>query len=464
MTPSAFDQTISSISLVIIGIGLTYFFLCMGSGVLHLWRAGGLGSQDGHRYGENEDGVDPVDADLADLCLAYDVYFLVPCLNEEAVIGTTVRGLLQNPNSRVIVIDDASDDRTAEIAREEGQGRALVLSRTLPNARLGKGPALNAAFELVKADVAERELDTKQVLICVMDADGRLSRDAVSVVAPLFDDPEVGGVQLAVRIRNKHQLITRVQDFEFWGLSATSQFGRVSTGTVSLGGNGQFTRLSALLALDDDPWSTSLTEDLDLAITMLLAGWKLTTTPLASVEQQAVDSLKRLVKQRTRWFQGHMTCGKRLGDVWKSPDLSHSACIEVSLYLLVPWLLVLPWSIVFHIGLYEMIRHAVDGSNSLVLGSNLLSRVVYVFTWYALSFFPSIVSGMLYYRREKACSLPKAYLVGHALVLGNYLAYTACWRAFFRMLRGKDGWDKTSRSSEPAVPIAAPVVAGAGGV
>jgi glycosyltransferase involved in cell wall biosynthesis len=450
MTNSLFGQIIGTLSMIIIGVGLMYFVLCMGGGVLQLRKAGGLGAQSMHTYG----------ATGADVCLDDDfpfaTYFLVPCLNEEAVIGQTVRGLLEHPNARVIVIDDDSDDRTVEVALEAGAGRVLIHSRVRPNARLGKGAALNDAFPIIKRDVRDRGLDPDRVIVGVMDADGQLSVDAVRHVAPLFDDPDVGGVQLAVRIRNKGKLITTVQDFEFWGLSATSQFGRISTGTVSLGGNGQFTRLTALLELDGDPWSSSLTEDLDLAITLLLAGWRLTTTPAASVDQQAVDSLGRLVRQRTRWFQGHMTCGRNLGRIWRSTKLSHAAVLEMTLYLLVPWLLVLPWSIVFHIGLFEMVRGAVAGETTLVLGNTVVSRGVYIVTWYLLSFFPAIAAGMLYYRREQKAPLWKAYLLGHALVLGNYLAYTACWRALFRMIRGQTGWDKTSRSAEAPAPDPAP--------
>ena len=40
------------------------------------------------------------------------VYYLIPCLNEELVIADTVRSLLADPRGLVVVVDDASDDRT----------------------------------------------------------------------------------------------------------------------------------------------------------------------------------------------------------------------------------------------------------------------------------------------------------------------------------------------------------------
>ena len=64
---------------------------------------------------------------------------LVAARDEEAAIADTVAGLKRAfPDAEVIVADDGSRDRTAELAEEEG---AVVLR--LP--RLGKGQALSAA-------------------------------------------------------------------------------------------------------------------------------------------------------------------------------------------------------------------------------------------------------------------------------------------------------------------------------
>ncbi len=88
-----------------------------------------------------------------------------------------------------------------------------------------------------------------------MDADGRLSAGALDAVLPLFADECVGGVQLPVRIRRvRGSILTLLQDLEFWGVCAIAQLGRIGSGTVSLGGNGQFTRLTALLELGQQPW------------------------------------------------------------------------------------------------------------------------------------------------------------------------------------------------------------------
>jgi 1,2-diacylglycerol 3-beta-glucosyltransferase len=435
----------NALAAVVISLSLVYFLVAMLAGLHELRKhKASLGTQGDASYDR------PFENDPE----TFDTYVMIPCLNEEVVIGDTVAALRGGRRSTTIVIDDGSDDATASIAEEKGGPDTIVLRRVLPNARQGKGEALNDAYRLVQKMVAERGQDPERVLIVVMDADGRLSDGAFSHILPLFEDPAVGGLQLAVRIRNRStNFLTRFQDFQFWSMSAVTQFGRRKTGTVSLGGNGQFTRLTALQQLNRDPWSSSLTEDLDLAISLLTNGWRLETTPHASVDQQAVEDLKRLITQRRRWYQGHMMAGKRIGEVWTAPKLSHLSAMEVSAYLSVPWLFDLPWSILWHWTLFGFVTNAgstfsyVNGPVSLVLG---------VVVWYLLTFAPSILTTMVYLRRDRRNSLWQCLLMGHAFLVMNYLSFVCAWGALYRIIRGKRGWDKTARTAEAPTPLAAP--------
>jgi len=436
------DVVVGLISLLLVGAGLCYFLATIGAGLLENRRHRKHGARPSTEASTGAGGGDDGEP--------ITVYFLVPCLNEEAVIGSTVAALLTHAGARVVVVDDASDDGTAEVMASFRGDNVMVVSRTLPQAREGKGPALNVGFRAVVADATARGLDPSRVLVCVMDADGELTPDAFDHVLPLFGDPLVGGVQLGVRIKNRRtNLLTRMQDFEFWGISATAQMGRIRPGTVSLGGNGQFTRLSALLALGGAPWSAALTEDLDLTITLMLAGWKLTSTPGASVNQQGIESVRKLIRQRTRWFQGHMSCLGRLGPLWKCSTLSNLALVEISVYLLIPWLFVLPWSILFHVAVWQMIENiggltvgTDDLAGRLTLGATLAF-------WYVMAFAPSIFAGYIYYRREGGYGRLRAAALGHMLVPYNYIAFASCWLATVRKLRGRTGWEKTARRREP---------------
>src|SRR5207245_709354 len=180
----------------------------------------------------------------------------------------------------------------------------------------------------------------------------------------------------------------------------------------------------------------SLTEDLALGWSLLVAGWKRSTTSEASVDQEGVDSIGLLLRQRTRWFQGHMTCGKRLGELWSSPNLPNLASLEICLNLLVPWVLLLVWSVVIHLVYYRtIVRWSSSGTS--VYGTTTLSVAGFVFFLYMLSFLPNIIAGFVYHRRDPDVSLMKGLFYGHFSVIVNYLYYFACWSAFIRVLRGK---------------------------
>jgi 1,2-diacylglycerol 3-beta-glucosyltransferase len=395
------------------------------------------------------------------------VYFIVPCLNEERVIEDSLRNLLADPRGIVVVVDDASDDRTARIAAGFDPDRVVLVRRQLPDARRGKGPALNAGFARLLEDAAARGIAPSRVTVCVMDADGRLSDGAVDAVLPLFADERVGGVQLPVRIRRvKGSVLTLLQDLEFWGVCAVAQLGRIGSGTVSLGGNGQFTRLAALLELGDRPWRARLTEDLDLALALATAGWRLTSTPDAYVSQQGLPKLRALINQRTRWYQGHMQAGRWLPKLWSSRRVAHLSMLELTLYLLVPWALVLPWSLIFNYNLVLMSLWVAGWVSEPGLGGDLTQRILTVVIWYSVSCIPIWMAGYLYSRQRRKAGPFRALLLGHLLLLGNYITYIACWRGFLRLIVGANGWQKTKRHRErshradrrrqPAVAAASP--------
>ncbi|HEX4833141.1 MAG TPA: glycosyltransferase family 2 protein [Trebonia sp.] len=374
-------------------------------------------------------------------------YFLVPCLNEELVIAATVKALLADTRARVIVVDDASDDATGEVAKAADPERVTVVRRELPAARLGKGPALNTGFAAILYDAAAREIVAGRMIVCVMDADGELSPGALDEVLPLFTDGTVGGVQLPVKIRNTGSFLTVLQDLEFWGVAAVGQMGRNVTGTVSLGGNGQFTRLTVLLELGREPWRPRLTEDLDLGLALSVSGWRLVSTPRAHVTQQGVPSLKALVRQRTRWYQGHLAASEWLGQVWSSPRVSHLGMIELTLYLMIPWVLVLPWSLFMNYNMVMTVGWAMGWAAGPPIGTTPVEQAASIGSWYLMSFLPLWTAGYLYFKQRR-CNFLRAMLIGHLLLVGNYIAYVACWRALFRHLTGSRGWQKTGRVEE----------------
>ena len=235
------------------------------------------------------------------------IVILMPCLNEAEVIGASVRRLtsIPDPGLRIMVIDDGSDDDTAQVAAQAGDERVEVVRRRPPHARLGKGEALNDALSIVRS--RSTSVPSSRVIVGVMDADGRLDPHAISEARRAFAPQEVGAVQMGVRINNRFgSLLARMQDMEFVIFTEVFQRGRRRVRSVGMGGNAQFVRLSALDALGPRPWTRSLTEDFDLGIRLNATGWTNEFWSASAVHQQGVTSMRRLMRQRTRWFQGNL--------------------------------------------------------------------------------------------------------------------------------------------------------------
>ena len=76
-----------------------------------------------------------------------DIVVLIPCYNEEVAVPLVVRDFrLALPNARIFVYDNASTDRTAEVARAAG---ARVGHEPFP----GKGNVMRRMFSDIEADV-----------------------------------------------------------------------------------------------------------------------------------------------------------------------------------------------------------------------------------------------------------------------------------------------------------------------
>jgi len=382
--------------------------------------------------------------------------FIVPCLNEELVIGQSIDRLLAlpNPNFAVLVVDDGSDDRTSEIVESYDDPRILLLRRTPPEARQGKGEALNAAFQRLRRASAAAGRSSDDVIVAVIDADGRLDRNVLYEVAPFFNAPDAGAVQIGVRMYNAGEsVLARMQDFEFVTFTEIFQRARQRVGSVGLGGNGQFARLSALETLGDAPWTQCLTEDLDLGLRLLVGGWTNNFCPTTKVNQQAVTSIRRLVRQRSRWFQGHLQCWARLPMVVRS-SLPSRATADLVQHLLSPALvLVMTVPIVtFTVGMLA----ATVYSPSAVAHAWFAHGGLLVAVWYMLSFGVAPFYGFCYWLREHSTSLPRAIALAHLYTLYSYLWFPAGWWAVWRIVTGRRGWAKTARTPDAAIAHPSP--------
>jgi cellulose synthase/poly-beta-1,6-N-acetylglucosamine synthase-like glycosyltransferase len=372
--------------------------------------------------------------------------FLVPALDEEVTIADSVQRLLaaECAHRLVLVIDDGSTDRTGEILSTITDPDLVVLSRRPPEAQLGKAAALNAAWRMLDAGLREGrwgDWPRDRIVVVVVDADGRLGSQSPALVASHFADPRVGGVQLRVRIYNRDHVLTWFQDVEFGTFGLLYQLGRSHLGTAGMGGNGQFNRLSALDDVVADPaegpWRDTLTEDQDLGLRLIVAGWHGRQEIQAPVEQQGVFNLRRLLRQRTRWAQGNLQALTHLRALARC---DRSLLVRADL---IGWLLMPFFQFVVAITFVMTVIFVGFGLG----GFGSASGLVGVVTFYLLGI-GGVLFGCLAWGAERGrWGMVLGWLVAHVYVLYSFLIWPVLARAAVRQLFGRGGWAKTSREA-----------------
>lgn len=382
--------------------------------------------------------------------------FMVPALNEEVTIADAVHrlALVNVTHSQILVINDGSQDATAAILESMRAeiGQLTVLTRVAPNARQGKSQALNDAWRYLHDQVLGTGRyagwDPAKVLAVIVDADGRLDPDA-GKVAYHFDDERVGGVQAQVRIYNQHAPLTLAQDLEFGIFGSLFQLGRSGWGTANMGGNGQFNRLSALdqIAVADEngqlgPWRAGrLTEDQDIGLRLLNAGWTGRQASDVTIQQQGLHSLRKLFRQRVRWSQG----GWQVLDLIR-PSLGNKTVgvipkLDQCWYLLTPII-----QVALGLCLALSVGFLVFG---LVEPGWRLWVIVFMYLFSAV---PGIIGVLFARRRPGLIPFLVNILVAHLYVIYSWLIYPVVYVPLIRHLSRATSWTKTNREEIALAP------------
>ncbi|HRV59214.1 MAG: glycosyltransferase [Solirubrobacterales bacterium] len=393
----------------------------------------------------------------------FEWVFLVPALNEEVTIADSVSRLeaLEIRRKRIVVINDGSDDRTAEILAERTDPDLYVVERKPPEARQGKAAALNFAFHEV---TSRFKFNPETTIFCVVDADGRIAPDSLPFVAQHFMESEVGGVQTLVRIYNRHQVLTWFQDLEFSIYGHLFQAGRNKWGTAGMGGNGQYNRMDALISIDDrdpgpgeeaivegdpepdvetdrvsrGPWRDRLTEDQDLGLRLLVAGWRCHHDNRATVEQQGLPGLRRLFRQRTRWSQGNLQAMGLIDDMVTS-KLYFPARFEQVVYLMMPvWQMIVGASLIASIYLFFF-----EGISFFANASDWW----WLYFLYLLGFGGTVLGSIAAKIEDRNILLGiiKGLLTGQIYAFYTWLLWPVLFRSSIRQFTSRDTWAKTSR-------------------
>ncbi len=237
------------------------------------------------------------------------VAILVPCHNEELVIGHAVEQLLENeyPNLEIIVIDDGSTDGTAaalaRLVQRHERLRVVTLTKNY-----GKAMALRAGALVASAEF----------LMCI-DADALLAKDALFwIVRHFLNGPRVGAVTGNPRVVNRGSLLARIQIGEFSAIIGMVKRTQRNLGRIfTVSGVNACYRRAALH--DVGYWTpNTVTEDIDVSWKLQLKYWDIRYEPRALTWILVPESLRGLWRQRLRWAQGGMDAAMRyFKRVWR---------------------------------------------------------------------------------------------------------------------------------------------------
>ena len=246
--------------------------------------------------GSEDDGGDAAALVFSECCPSVDV--VVAARDEEGVVTRLVERLseLRYPEGRLTlcVVDDGSEDRTPDrLAELQVRFPALLVIRRQRNAGGGKSGALNAALA-----------QTQGEWLLILDADAQLVADQLTRVIAFATGGGWSAVQMRKAVTNAGcNWLTRVQAMEM-AFDAQLQQGRLAGGGVAeLRGNGQLLRRDLLEACGGFNEDT-VTDDLDLSFRLLLHEARIGILWDPPVQEEAVESLQALWKQRQRWAEG----------------------------------------------------------------------------------------------------------------------------------------------------------------
>ncbi|MBI5720449.1 MAG: glycosyltransferase family 2 protein [Burkholderiales bacterium] len=221
------------------------------------------------------------------------VTIVVPAYNEGPVIRQSIRSLLRldYPCFEVLVVDDGSSDDTYPRALEASRGHGRV--RVIRKANGGKASALNVGLAHARG-----------TLVLNMDADSKLSGNALRACVRHFRDPSVGAVAGNIKVVNRENLATRLQAIEYihgLGLERRAQ-DAIKAVSVIGGPLGMFRRdaLREVGGYDSDTFA----EDRDVTLKLLARGWLVTYEPQAMAWCESPSRWLDLLGQRYRWTRG----------------------------------------------------------------------------------------------------------------------------------------------------------------
>lgn len=140
-----------------------------------------------------------------------NVSVIVPVLNEENTIGSTLEALLRLAPDEIIVVDGGSDDRTREVCARSGV--------TLLGSARGRARQMNFGAAQARGDV-----------LLFLHADTRLPDSAFGDIAAALGDPGCVGGRFDIELEGSHWMLGVIGRM----ISYRSRISKVGTGDQAI--------------------------------------------------------------------------------------------------------------------------------------------------------------------------------------------------------------------------------------
>ena len=241
------------------------------------------------------------------------VTILIAARNEEKRIHETLRYISEQDYEgviKVVVVDNNSTDDTIEKAKKTGRELNLLV-RVIKEKEVGKFNALNTGLKMISTD-----------LMITLDADTLLHKSAVRfLVARILSAPdEVCAVAGGVLVRNSREnLLTKLQEWDYF-LSIASIKRLQGLYQGCLVAQGAFSLYKTQAVRDVGGWPNAIGEDIVLTWNLLKKNQKVYYEPTAISFTEVPNTLKHLVRQRSRWARGMIEALKKTKP-WQQPNI-----------------------------------------------------------------------------------------------------------------------------------------------
>ena len=230
------------------------------------------------------------------------VTLLIAAFNEEECISDTLTSVFDQQysgNVEVIVIDDGSADRTAEVVEgiiaDAVQNENVRLRLLTLAANGGKSNALNRGLKLATHDI-----------ILTIDADTYLFKDSLAgIVINLIDGPgNTAAVAGTVLVRNsRDSILARLQEWDYFlGISVVKRIQSLYQGTLVAQGAFSIYRKAAII--EAGGWPPTVGEDIVLTWAFHELGYRVGYAENAFAFTNVPETYPQLFRQRRRWARG----------------------------------------------------------------------------------------------------------------------------------------------------------------